>query len=69
MGGPVGYPGARRPSRGGLCKTLLAWGADRGATRAYMHAHDTGATDLADALGFRLHHRRRYLLARRMDTV
>jgi N-acetylglutamate synthase len=52
-----------------LCRTLSAWGADRGATRAYMRAHDTGATDLADALGFRLHHRRRYVPARRMDTV
>jgi N-acetylglutamate synthase len=52
-----------------LCAALLAWGADRGAARAYTRAHDAGATDLADALGFRLHHRRRYVLARRMDTV
>jgi hypothetical protein len=52
-----------------LCGALLAWGADRGAARAYMRAHDTGATNLADALGFRLHHRRRYVPARRMDTV
>jgi N-acetylglutamate synthase len=52
-----------------LCEALLAWGTDRGATRGHMRAHDSGPTDLADALGFRLHHRRRYVLARRVDTV
>jgi hypothetical protein len=54
---------------GALCGALLAWGADRGATRAYLRASDTGPANLADALGFRLHHRRRYVPARRMDTV
>ena len=52
-----------------LYEALLAWGADRGATRAYTRVHDTGATTLADRLGFRLHHRRRYVPARRIDTV
>jgi N-acetylglutamate synthase len=50
-----------------VCKALLAWGAGRGATRGYLVADDTGATNLADSLGFRLHHRRRYIRA--MDTV
>jgi N-acetylglutamate synthase len=50
-----------------LCKTLLSWGAARGATRGYLLADDTGATNLADLLGFRLHHRRRYV--RTVDTV
>lgn len=44
-----------------VCEALLAWGADRGATRGYMRVPDTGATTLATALGFRLHHRRRYV--------
>jgi hypothetical protein len=44
-----------------VCEALLAWGAGRGATRGYMRSPDTGATTLAAALGFRLHHRRRYV--------
>lgn len=43
-----------------LCQALLAWGARRGATRGYLPVPDTGAATLARALGFRLHHRRRY---------
>jgi N-acetylglutamate synthase len=42
---------------------VLAWGAGRGATRAYVELDD-GDTDkiaLAESLGFRLHHRRRYV--------
>ncbi|MDT5260880.1 MAG: N-acetylglutamate synthase [Mycobacterium sp.] len=50
-----------------LCEALLAWAARRGATRGYTRAHDGGATDLVDSLGFRLHHRRRYVGA--LDTV
>lgn len=46
-----------------LCEALLAWAVDRGATRAYLRAPDSGATPLADALGFRPHHRRRYVIA------
>jgi N-acetylglutamate synthase len=51
-------------------EALLAWGAHRGATRAYIAVaeHDAG---LAESLGFRLHHRRRYFDARpsAWDTV
>jgi hypothetical protein len=43
------------------CEALLAWGADHGATRAYLEAaDDTDVADLAETLGFRLHHHRRY---------
>jgi hypothetical protein len=53
-----------------LCEGLLAWGLRRGATRGYLHiGGHSGATALADALGFRLHHRRRYFPAQTMDTV
>lgn len=44
-----------------VCEALLAWGADRGATRGYLRVPDTGVATLAGALGFRLHHRRRYV--------
>jgi hypothetical protein len=42
-------------------EALLAWGALHGATRAYVCVPDTDTSPLAEALGFRLHHRRRYL--------
>ncbi|MDT5173847.1 MAG: N-acetylglutamate synthase [Mycobacterium sp.] len=45
-----------------LCEALLAWGAGRGATRAHLCVPDTDPTAPADSLGFRLHHRRRYVL-------
>ncbi|MCV7409764.1 GCN5 family acetyltransferase [Mycobacterium florentinum] len=52
---------------------LLAGGARRGATRAYLVVaeHDTGTASLAESLGFRLHHRRRYFEVRSSawDTV
>ena len=50
---------------------LLAWGASRGATRGYLQVgdDDTDGIALAASLGFRLHHRRRYVAARRIDTV
>ncbi|OBH01942.1 MULTISPECIES: GCN5 family acetyltransferase [unclassified Mycobacterium] len=54
-----------------LREGVLAWGASRGATRAYVELAD-GDTDtigLAESLGFRPHHRRRYIRARRADTV
>jgi hypothetical protein len=50
-----------------LCEALLAWAADRGATRGYTRALHSGAAELVDSLGFRLHHRRRYVRA--IDTV
>jgi N-acetylglutamate synthase len=50
---------------------LLAWGASRGATRGYVQVSDDDADGiaLAASLGFGLHHRRRYVAARRIDTV
>jgi N-acetylglutamate synthase len=50
---------------------LLAWGASRAATRAYVQVDDddTDGIALAASLGFQLHHRRRYVAARRIDTV
>jgi hypothetical protein len=50
------------PDGAGLCEALLAWGAGRGATRAHLCVPDTDSTAPADSLGFRLHHRRRYVL-------
>lgn len=44
-----------------VCEALLAWGANRGATRGYLSAPDTAAINLEKAMGFRLHHRRRYV--------
>ncbi|KZS84892.1 N-acetylglutamate synthase, CG3035 family [Mycobacterium persicum] len=41
-----------------LYEALLAWGARRGATRAYLSVPGAGP---AQPLGFGLHHRRRYL--------
>jgi len=54
---------------GRVCEELLAWGASQGATRAYVAV--AGATGFAESLGFRLHHRRRYLVAQSgaWDTV
>lgn len=50
-------------------EALLARAAGRGATRAYLQLGDDDADNLALAasLGFRLHHRRRYIRA--IDTV
>ncbi|SPM33135.1 GCN5 family acetyltransferase [Mycobacterium rhizamassiliense] len=54
-------------------EALLAWGARCGATRAYLEVvdDDTAGVSLAESLGFRLHHRRRYVTARPggWDTV
>jgi N-acetylglutamate synthase len=49
-------------SVGRACEALFAWGARRGATRAYLGVAngDSGASALAQSLGFRLHHHRRY---------
>ncbi len=60
-----------------VCEALLAWGARRGATRGYAaldegDAHPAPAERaLAEALGLRPHHRRRYFAARPLggDTV
>jgi GNAT superfamily N-acetyltransferase len=49
-----------------LCSALLAWGAQRGATRAYVQvlADNTAATRLYESMGFSVHHRSRYVDAR-----
>jgi ribosomal protein S18 acetylase RimI-like enzyme len=49
-----------------LCSALLAWGAERGATRAYVQvlADNTAATRLYESMGFCVHHRSRYVDAR-----
>ena len=49
-----------------LCEALLAWGADRGATRTYVQvlADNTAATRLYESMGFSAHHRSRYVCAR-----
>ena len=49
-----------------LCEALLAWGADRGATRTYVQvlADNTAATRLYESMGFSVHHRSRYVCAR-----
>jgi N-acetylglutamate synthase len=67
-GGELAAGPARR-----LCEALLAWGVSRGATRGYVEVgdHDTDKIALAESLGFRLHHRRRYFPAHSgaWDTV
>lgn len=48
-----------------LCAALLAWGADRGATRGYVQVADsTAAIDLYQSLGFTPQHRCRYIRVR-----
>jgi len=49
-----------------LCAALLAWGGERGATRAYVQvlADNTAASRLYESMGFSIHHRSRYVDAR-----
>lgn len=57
---------ARRAGLGRrVCATLQAWGAEQGATRAYVQVLDDNAAALAlyESLGYRLHHRHRYVRA------
>jgi GNAT superfamily N-acetyltransferase len=60
---------AEEARRGGLARTLcaglLAWGADHGATRAYVQvlAENAAARDLFGSIGFAEHHRSRYVRA------
>jgi GNAT superfamily N-acetyltransferase len=53
-----------------LCVALLAWGAQRGATRAYVQVlrENSGAIMLYHSLGFRLHHHHRYVDARSLTA-
>lgn len=47
-----------------VCSELLAWAASRGATHAHVRVPDDNAAALAlaESMGFRLHHRARYVL-------
>ncbi|OBG28898.1 GCN5 family acetyltransferase [Mycobacterium sp. 852002-51057_SCH5723018] len=67
----VGVDAIRAPDDRAGVEALLAWGASRGATRAYVEVgdDDTDEITLAESLGFRLHHRRRYVTAPAIDTV
>jgi GNAT superfamily N-acetyltransferase len=49
-----------------LCRALLGWGAEQGATRAYVQvlSENSSAVMLYHSLGFRLHHHHRYVDAR-----
>jgi N-acetylglutamate synthase len=51
-----------------VCAALLAWGGQRGATRAYTQvlADNAAAIALFEAMGFMVHHRARYVDARRV---
>jgi ribosomal protein S18 acetylase RimI-like enzyme len=62
----VGAEHRRRGHARRLCRELLGWGAQRGATRAYVQVQNdnAGAIMLYHSLGFRLHHHHRYVDAR-----
>lgn len=48
-----------------LCAALLAWGAERGASRGYVRVSDDDviAGRVVESMGFRTHHRGRYLVS------
>jgi ribosomal protein S18 acetylase RimI-like enzyme len=62
----VGAEHRRRGHARRLCRDLLGWGAQRGATRAYVQvlSDNADAIMLYHSLGFRLHHHHRYVDAR-----
>ncbi|MDY6998134.1 MAG: GNAT family N-acetyltransferase [Actinomycetota bacterium] len=55
----------RRGKARSLCTGLLAWARQRGATRAYVQvvADNAAARALYESMGFRVHHRSRYVVA------
>jgi N-acetylglutamate synthase len=56
----------RRGHARALCAALMAWGADRGATRAYVQVlvDNTVGIALYESMGFAVQHRSRYVDAR-----
>ncbi|GAY14762.1 GNAT family N-acetyltransferase [Mycobacterium sp. shizuoka-1] len=66
----VGGAHRRRGHARRLCGSLLEWGAQLGATRAYVQvlSDNTGAILLYHSLGFRLHHHHRYVDARSLTA-
>jgi ribosomal protein S18 acetylase RimI-like enzyme len=62
----VGEKSRRRGLARAVCAALLAWGAEHGATRAYVQvlADNSAATRLYESMGFGVHHRSRYVDAR-----
>jgi GNAT superfamily N-acetyltransferase len=57
-------PERRRGLGRAVCAAMLGWSAGRGATHAYVRVPDDNAPAiaLAESMGFRLHHRSRYVL-------
>lgn len=55
----------RRGHARAVCAALQAWGAGQGATRSYVQVLDDNTPGLAlyESMGFRLHHRHRYVHA------
>lgn len=56
----------RRGHARSLCRALLGWGAEQGASRAYVQVLEDNAAAIAlySGLGFVLHHHHRYVDAR-----
>jgi N-acetylglutamate synthase len=61
----VAEPARRTGLARAVCAALQTWGAEHGATRAYVQVLDDNAPALAlyESSGFRLHHRHRYVRA------
>jgi N-acetylglutamate synthase len=58
----------RRGHGRALCSVLLAWAAERGATRCYVQVLDDNAAAIAlyESMGFTTTHRARYVDARNL---
>lgn len=67
----VGETQRRRGHARTLCSALMAWGAEHAATQCYAQVltENTAAIDLYTSMGFRVHHRSRYVDARTAASV